>query len=192
MYTPLYFARIKDIFYKIWGHSKGLRGNNLEARDQTIACIIRGKNTMSNGTVLIIDDEANLRTTMAAILERAGYSVSTAPGIQLAMQCLNEQPFDLLFLDLRMPDMDGLDALPQIHSRWPELPILILTAVISLEKASQAMELGARGYLLKPIDPAQILKRVADILEEQRYNKLCREISNEIQELFLQMKHIQN
>jgi DNA-binding NtrC family response regulator len=147
---------------------------------------------MSNGTVLIIDDEANLRTTMAAILERAGYSVSTAPGIQLAMQCLNEQPFDLLFLDLRMPDMDGLDALPQIHSRWPELPILILTAVISLEKASQAMELGARGYLLKPIDPAQILKRVADILEEQRYNKLCREISNEIQELFLQMKHIQN
>lgn len=147
---------------------------------------------MSNGAVLIVDDEANLRSTMAAILERAGYSVGTAPGVQEAMQCLRAQPYDLVFLDLRMPDIDGMEALPQIHSHWPDLPILILTAVISLDKASQALELGARGYLLKPVDPSQILKRVAGIIEEQRYNKLCREISQEIQELFMQMKHIES
>ena len=145
---------------------------------------------MSNGTILIVDDEANLRSTMAAILERAGYSVSTASDASQALQSLNEQPYDLLFLDLRMPDVDGMEALPQIHSRWPDLPILILTAVISLDTASQAMDLGARGYLLKPVDPELILKRVAGIIEEQRYNKLCQEISQEIQELFMQMRLI--
>jgi DNA-binding response OmpR family regulator len=147
---------------------------------------------MSNGSVLIVDDEANLRSTMAAILERAGYSVGTASDALEAIQCLDEQPYDLMFLDLRMPVMDGMEALPQIHNRWPNLPILILTAVISLEKASQAIELGARGYLLKPLEPALILKRVADILEEKRYHKLCQEISQEIQELFLQMRQMKN
>jgi DNA-binding NtrC family response regulator len=152
----------------------------------------RGKNNMSNGAILIVDDEANLRSTMAAILERAGYSVSTASDAWQAIQCLKGQNFDLLFLDLRMPEVDGMEILPQIHVRWPDLPILILTAVISLDKASQAMELGACGYLLKPIEPSLILKRVSDIIEEQRYKKLYREISQEIQDLFIQMRNIEN
>jgi DNA-binding NtrC family response regulator len=147
---------------------------------------------MSNGKILIIDDEANLRSTMAAILQRAGYTVNTASSVPEAMRCLSEHSFDLIFLDLRMPDIDGMEALPRIHNRWPDLPILILTAVISLEKASSAIELGARGYLLKPVEPALILKRVAAIIEEGRYNKLCRDVSREIQELFLQMRQVQN
>jgi DNA-binding NtrC family response regulator len=152
----------------------------------------RNYEEMSNGAVLIIDDEAFLRSTMAAILERAGYLVSTASSVMEAMLYLSENQFDLVFLDLRMPDMDGMDALPIIHNRWPDLPILILTAVLSLDRASQAIEQGARGYLLKPVDPALILKRVAAIIEEQRYNKLCKDISQEIQELFMQMRHVEN
>jgi DNA-binding NtrC family response regulator len=132
---------------------------------------------MSNAAILIVDDDANLRSTMAAILRRAGYIVGTAPGAAEALECLEAQPYDLVFLDLRMPDVGGMDILPEIHTKWPELPILILTAIISLEKAACAIDLGARGYMLKPIEPAVILNRVADIIEEQRYNRLCREIS---------------
>lgn len=122
----------------------------------------------SNNSILIIDDEAFLRTTLAVILQRAGYSVSTASGGEEALHILLDHKFDLVFLDLKMPGMDGMELLPEIRLLDPKLPVLILTANASLESAIQTMRLGAIGYLMKPIDPEQIVNRVEEVIKEHR------------------------
>ncbi len=121
----------------------------------------------SKSSILIIDDEAYLRSTLAVILERAGYAVTTASGGEEALEILIKQKFDLVFLDLKMPGMDGVELLPEIRLLDPVLPVLILTANASLESAIQTMRLGAIGYLMKPIAPEQIVNRVDEIIKER-------------------------
>ncbi len=120
----------------------------------------------TSNTILIIDDEPFLRSTLGVILRRVGYATQEAADAQEALQLLSARAFDLVFLDLQMPDRDGLDLLPEIIQVAPGVPVLILTANGSLEKAVEALRLGARDYLLKPVDPGQIITRVDDILKE--------------------------
>ncbi len=143
----------------------------------------------TDATILIIDDELNLRTTLSAILKRGGYRVSTAEGAQEALQILKASHFDLVFLDLRMPGMDGLQLLPEILHFYPEMPVLILTANASLDTAIQTLSMGAYGYLLKPLDPEQILSRVEDVMREQEQVRRRRELVNEIQGILNDLKH---
>lgn len=134
-------------------------------------------------TILIVDDEPNLRRTLALILQRAGYSVTTAECADQVHQYLQAGAYDLVFLDLKMPDINGLDLLPQIRSLYPEMPVLILTAHATLDSAIDAVRKGARDYLLKPLDPEQILSRVNQLLAEQQQPRRRREIVGEIQNL---------
>jgi two-component system KDP operon response regulator KdpE len=117
-------------------------------------------------TILIIDDEFFLRATLAAILRRAGYSTQEAGNAQTALQMLSGRRFDLVFLDLQMPERDGLDLMPEILSLAPGVPVLILTANSTSEKTLKAQRLGACDILLKPVDPCQIISRVSDLLKE--------------------------
>ena len=142
-------------------------------------------------TILIIDDEPNLRKSLALILQRAGYSVSTAENAEQVHQYLEAGAFDLVFLDLKMPDVNGIDLLPQIHAHYPDMPVLILTAHATLESAIDAVRRGARDYLLKPIDPGQILQRVEELLTEQQQPKRRKEIVDEIQNLLAELKQIE-
>lgn len=101
------------------------------------------------------------------ILRRVGYAVNEAGDAHEAILVLTGSHFDLIFLDLQMPDRDGLDLLPEITRLTPDTPVLILTANGSVEKAIEALRLGARDYLLKPIEPGQIITRVDDILKKR-------------------------
>src|SRR4030043_1348064 len=118
-------------------------------------------------SILIIDDEANLRRSLGLILQRAGYSVITAANAGEALQLLQTGSYDLAFLDLRLPDINGIELLPQIKELYPEMPVLILTAHATLDSAIEAVRRGARDYLIKPIDPPQILERVSGELAGQ-------------------------
>ncbi len=131
----------------------------------------------ADSSVLIIDDEAFLRTTLGIILQRAGYTVTTASGAQEALQVLLKDHFDLVFLDLKMPGKDGLELLPEIRLLDPNLPVLILTANASLDTAIQSMRMGAVGYLMKPIDPEQIINRIEETLKEHRRTRQSRDPS---------------
>lgn len=142
-------------------------------------------------TILIIDDETNLRHTLALILQREGYSVTTAGSATEAIQALQAGAFDLAFLDLKMPDIDGIQVLPDIRQLYPEMPVLILTAHATLDSAIEAVRQGARDYLLKPIDPPQILERVKEIIEETNQARRRRQIMEEFKELLAELHHIQ-
>ena len=137
----------------------------------------------SSSTILVIDDEPNLRSTLSLIFQRAGYLVTVAANAGEALDCLRSGPFSLVFLDLRLPGVDGMTLLPEIRCLHPAMPVLILTAHDNLESALEAIRHGARDYLLKPVDPILLLTRVEEILAEARQNHRRQEIVNEIQSL---------
>ena len=121
---------------------------------------------MTQNTILIVDDENQLRLSLSLILQKENYRVDTAANAEDALDRLHSHEYDLMFLDLNLPGMSGIDLLVEIHRQVPHMPVLILTAHAALESAIQAVRLGARDYLIKPIEPVLILTRVAEILAE--------------------------
>ena len=135
------------------------------------------------GHILIVDDEASLRQTLARILQREGYDVTSVAGGQEGLSILAQHPFDLVFLDIRMPDMNGLDVLKSIHDQFPELPVILFTAQPDLHSAVEALRRGATDYLMKPLKPQTVLDRTQTILGEQQKKKRRREIIRQMEEL---------
>jgi DNA-binding response OmpR family regulator len=136
-----------------------------------------------NDTILIVDDEPKLSRSLALILQRAGYKVNTAATAREGLQLLQAGPFDLVFLDIMLPDQSGIKVLPNIRKLYPDMPVVILTAHASLETAIEAVRAGASDYLLKPIDPEAIIARVNKIRDDQKQPKRRREITSQIQAL---------
>jgi DNA-binding response OmpR family regulator len=93
-----------------------------------------------------------------------------------------------MFLDLNMPGMKGIDLLVEIHRQVPQMPVLILTAHAALESAIQAVRLGARDYLIKPVEPVVIVTRVAEIVAESEQPARKREIVEQIQALLAELQ----
>jgi DNA-binding response OmpR family regulator len=144
----------------------------------------------TNPTILIIDDELNLRHSLSLIFKRAGYITTTASNAAEALQLLQAGAFDLTFLDIKLPDQSGIQLLPKIRNLYPDMPVLILTAHATLNTAIEAVRLGARDYLLKPVDPETILERVRKLLSEQKPPKRRREIAAQIQSLLSELQSI--
>lgn len=142
-----------------------------------------------NHSILIIDDEPNLRRSLGLILQRAGYTVTTASNATEAIHLLRAGAYDLTFLDIKLPDRNGIQLLPELRTLYPEMPVLILTAHATLDSAIGAVRLGAKDYLLKPIDPENILNRVESILNEHK-PKRRREIATQLQSLLTELQSI--
>jgi DNA-binding response OmpR family regulator len=138
-------------------------------------------------SILIIDDEPNLRRSLGLILQRAGYTVTTAANAAEALHLLRAGAYDLAFLDIKLPDQNGIQLLPELRALYPNMPILILTAHATLDSAIRAVKLGARDYLLKPIDPESILSRVEELIKEEK-PKRRREITDQMQNLLSELK----
>jgi DNA-binding response OmpR family regulator len=135
------------------------------------------------GHILIIDDEAGLRQTMARILLRAGFEATTAASGKESLALLNEHVFDLVYLDIRMPDMNGLDVLKTIHAQYPALPVILFTAQPDLHSAVEALRRGALDYLMKPLKPEAVIERTRHIITEQNKKKRRREILHQMETL---------
>jgi DNA-binding response OmpR family regulator len=142
----------------------------------------------TNGHILIIDDEASLRQTMARILQRAGYEVTTAATGTEGLTLVFEHPFDLLYLDIRMPDASGLELLKDIHAKLPDLPVILFTAQPDLNSAVEALRRGATDYLLKPLRPQAVLDRTQAILVSKQKERRKREIQRQIEVLQAELK----
>lgn len=115
--------------------------------------------------ILVVDDDANLLAGIKEVLGDAGYDVATAPRAEIALELLGRQNFDLMILDLRMPGMDGLEALGEVRRLRPRLPVIVVTGHGTMETAIQATKQGAFDYHVKPLDPADLLCTVRRALE---------------------------
>jgi len=141
-------------------------------------------------TILIVDDDNHLRLSLSLILKKEKFRVDSAASAKEALDQLESHEYDLMFLDLNMPGMSGIDLLVEIHEHYPNIPVLILTAHAALESAIQAVRLGARDYLIKPIEPALILNRVAEILAEHEQPARKKEIISQMQNLLSELREI--
>jgi len=103
-------------------------------------------------TILIVDDEKNYLLVLSAVLEDEGYEVLTAPDGAEALAIQKSSDLDLVVTDMKMPGMDGIELLEQIKARDPDLPVIMMTAHGTVDKAVEAMQKGAYSYILKPFD----------------------------------------
>jgi DNA-binding NtrC family response regulator len=116
-------------------------------------------------TILVVDDESNYLTVMEALLGEAGYEVLTAPSALEALKIAGASDLDLVLTDMKMPKMSGIELLEEFNRLYPELPVIIMTAYGTVEKAVTAMKKGAFDYILKPFKNEEILVTIAKALE---------------------------
>jgi DNA-binding NtrC family response regulator len=122
----------------------------------------------TQGRILIVDDEVNIREALAALLRDEGYEVITAPSAEEAMAALGADYFQVVISDMRMGNASGMDLLRWLRENGPETEMILLTAYGSVENAVEAMKLGAYDYLSKPVDRRRLSLLIEKALEKQR------------------------
>ncbi|MBI4593000.1 MAG: sigma-54-dependent Fis family transcriptional regulator [Candidatus Rokubacteria bacterium] len=118
--------------------------------------------------VLVVDDERLIRWSLQQTLEKAGYEVETAENGAAAIAAVRDEPPDLVLLDLKLPDTDGIQVLRQVKELGPSVQVVIMTAYADVGTAVEAMRLGAYDYLSKPIDFENLAVTLRNALEARQ------------------------
>jgi len=123
---------------------------------------------MSKGAILVVDDESEIREGLELLLTGEGYGVSSAETGESGLGKLEERPFDLMLLDVSLPDRNGLELLKEVRRRDPDLPVVLITAYGSIDMARAAFKGGALDYITKPWSNDELLAQVAQAVESRR------------------------
>ncbi|HEX7629518.1 MAG TPA: sigma-54 dependent transcriptional regulator, partial [Candidatus Methylomirabilis sp.] len=115
--------------------------------------------------ILVVDDERLIRWSLDQQLRREGYGVRLAETGAEALQAARTEPPDLVLLDMRLPDADGVEILERLRALDPECPVIMITAHGAVGSAVRAMKLGAQDYLVKPVDPDELRLAIRKALE---------------------------
>ncbi len=141
-------------------------------------------NTKIHNRILFVDDEARLRENIAEILVLNGFEVTALCNGKEALKALDEYTFDLIIADYLMPEMNGLELLSKVRSRYDKIPFIILTAYGTIESAVEAIKKGADDYLQKPFDIEEMLFAINRVLDHKRLNEDNKKLRESIQGLY--------
>lgn len=119
--------------------------------------------------ILIVDDEEVVRLSHLRSLQGADCNARAAVDGRQALQVMEQDQFDVVLLDLRMPGLDGMDVLKTIKQRWPNSEVVVITGYPCLESAKEALRLGAFDYLTKPLGPTEIVKVAHGAMNQKRW-----------------------
>jgi DNA-binding NtrC family response regulator len=122
----------------------------------------------SPGSVLIIDDEAAIRESLETLLEMEGYDVQSAATADEGLTRIGNRPYDLVLLDLALPDRNGIDLLAELHVHDPQLAVIMITAYGTVENAVKAMQAGATNFVQKPWDNEKLLADIRTAVARHR------------------------
>lgn len=120
--------------------------------------------------ILIVDDEEVVRLSHLRSLAGADCNAQAAGDGREAINVMEQHPFDVVLLDLRMPGLDGMEVLKTIKQRWPDSEVIVVTGYPSIESAKEAVRLGAFNYLTKPLDPDEVIKAANDAVIQKRWS----------------------
>jgi len=123
--------------------------------------------TENKPSILIVEDDTNIRETLSTILQQKGYVTDTAKNGQEAIQKSKSKFFNLALLDIKLPDMEGTKLLTTMHEDLPKMVKIMITGYPSLENAVEALNLGANAYIIKPVKPEKLLALIEERLQEQ-------------------------
>src|SRR5258706_6388908 len=129
-----------------------------KAHPSTLNSPRSGKQSMHKGSILVIDDESEIREGLELLLTSEGYGVTSAGTGESGLARLEERPFDLLLLDVSLPDRNGLDLLKEVRRRDPGLSVVLITAYGSIDMARAAFKNRAPDYITKPLSHSQLLR----------------------------------
>ncbi|HOE18865.1 MAG TPA: sigma-54 dependent transcriptional regulator [Syntrophorhabdaceae bacterium] len=133
---------------------------------------------MDRARILIVEDEETQRTLLGGLLEKEGHTVATAGNGSDAISLFKDNPLEIVFLDYRLPDTDGLTLLKTFKEMNPEVDIIMITAFGTIENAVEALKAGATDYLTKPVDLDDLFFKIKKIEEKThliRENKVLKE-----------------
>lgn len=138
--------------------------------------------------LLVVDDEKNIRVVLKEALQAQQYHVEEAASGEEALRLMDNRAFDLVLLDLRMPGMDGIELLTQIHERYPQTIIIMLTAYATLDSAVQALRQGAYDYLTKPASIPLIIESVERGLAKKREEARRTQVISQLEQTLAELK----
>jgi two-component system NtrC family response regulator len=121
--------------------------------------------------ILVIDDDEGIREVFSTILRQRGYEVDTAQNAAEAIEKSRSNLYHLTLVDIRLPDMEGTKLLEQLADTTPKMKKIIVTGYPSLNNAVESLNLGADGYVMKPVDTATLVSMVEKHLNERRQDE---------------------
>ncbi len=130
-------------------------------------------------TILVVDDEKNYLLVLSAVLEEEGYEVLTTVSGLEALEIQKSSDIDLVLTDMKMPGMDGIELLERVKERDPDLPVILMTAHGTVDKAVEAMQKGAYTYVLKPFDNDRLIlyvKKAMSLFQVVKENRRLRSV----------------
>lgn len=119
-------------------------------------------------SVLVVDDELIVREALVAWFRKAGYEVEGADGGRAAIRMVDDKDYDIIFLDIKMPDVNGFDVLDHVKASCPYTMVVMITAYGSIETAVDAMKRGACDYLTKPFEPGDLVCQLERLLKQKK------------------------
>ncbi|MEM2947532.1 MAG: response regulator [Candidatus Bathyarchaeia archaeon] len=152
---------------------------------------------VENARILVVDDDENIRKVLTTILEEEGYIVDEAENAKKAIEKTRRKVYNLALIDIRLPDMEGIELLTKMKDTVPKMRKIIITGYPTLQNAIEAVNRGADAYILKPFDMEKVLATIKEHLrryeEEKHYSqdKVAEYIETRVKELEAE-KAIQN
>jgi len=137
--------------------------------------------------ILVVEDDADIATVLRDRLQAMGHEVMTVGDGQAALDALQHAAPNLMFLDIELPKLDGIEVLKWAHKEWPDLPVVVMTAYGTIQRAVEAMKEGATDFVTKPFDAKQLNTVIAKALERKELSgevgRLLGDISHDIKNL---------
>jgi two-component system response regulator AtoC len=152
-------------------------------------CALPGLHSLPS-SILVIDDDVGAQRALLQVLKKEGYRVEGAASGAQALERLSDQPVDLLITDIRMERMDGMELMRQVRLRWPDIPVIVMTAFASIDTAVRSIHAGAYDYISKPYEIDELRLTVRRALEQARLvreNQVLRQNVAEEQDRDVQM-----
>ena len=116
--------------------------------------------------ILIIDDEEIVRMSCERALQVEGFQTGVAPSGREGLGLLEKEPYDLVLLDLKMPDMDGMEVLGKIRSSWPHIKVIMISGYSTVDTAVQALRSGAVNFIQKPFAPESLFSAIKEVIDK--------------------------
>jgi DNA-binding NtrC family response regulator len=138
----------------------------------------------ARGSILVIDDEPDIRESLEALLSQENYRVALAANATEGLKCLEKSAFDLVLLDLMMPDQSGMQVLEEVRARDRETPIFLITAYGSVEVAVDALKRGASDYFSKPWDNEKLLIEIDRMISKRRLERENTELKRALKQRY--------
>jgi len=117
--------------------------------------------------ILVVDDERIVLDSCRRVLEADGFKVLLVPSTDKALEAMKTEGFDLLLVDVKMPERDGIYLMREVKEKWPDIPIIVMSGYDTAETIAEAAKVGAATFIAKPFTPDELLKTVRQVMEKE-------------------------